>query len=190
MSHGDKVTQIPKGFKLLATSAKCHYAMIGDVNRNLYGIQFHPEVNHTINGKHFLANFVFNVCRATNNWTMNSFVNQQINFIKQKVGNEKVLCALSGGVDSSVTAALIAKAINKNLTCLFVDHGMLRLGEADRVTKTFKDHFHVNFIRVNAANIFLKKLSNVIDPESKRKIIGKTFIQIFERYAKKIKNLK
>jgi GMP synthase (glutamine-hydrolysing) len=132
---------------------------------------------------------VFNICHAKANWTMSSFIQQQVNDIKHKVGNDKVLCALSGGVDSSVTAALIAKAINKNLTCLFVDHGMLRKNEANDVVNTFKSHFKVNFIKVNASKIFLNKLKNITDPEQKRKIIGKTFIEVFEQYAKRVKGL-
>ncbi|MDR0739994.1 MAG: glutamine-hydrolyzing GMP synthase [Mycoplasmataceae bacterium] len=190
MSHGDQVNILPKNFKNFGFSQTCTNAIMGDEENKLYGIQFHPEVRHSINGLKFLRNFIFNICKIEPNWTIKVFIDNQIKEIKNIVGNDKVLCALSGGVDSSVTAAIIAKAVGKNLTCLFVDHGFLRKGESDNVIKTFKNHFDVNFVKVNATDLFLTKLKNITNPEHKRKIIGKEFIAIFEKYASRIQNLK
>ncbi|MDR0674750.1 MAG: glutamine-hydrolyzing GMP synthase [Mycoplasmataceae bacterium] len=190
MSHGDQVKKIPANFKVIAASLTCKNAIIVNDIKKIYGIQFHPEVRHTVHGLKILQNFIFDICGAKADWTMQSFITNQIIKIKQIVKNEKVLCALSGGVDSAVTAAIIAKAINKNLTCLFVDHGLLRKNEGEAVTKAFKKYFNVNFIKVNASKQFLTKLKNISNPEQKRKIIGREFIETFDYYTKHIKGLK
>ena len=190
MSHGDEVVRLPKNFKTIAKSANSKFCIIEDIKKKIYGIQFHPEVTHTIRGKVILKNFVLNICKIKKNW---SSKNQKINLIKEvqeKVGKSKVICALSGGVDSSVVAKLIHNAIGKNLTCIFVNTGLLRKNEEKQVIETFKRKLKLNLIYVNAERIFLKKLKNVNDPEEKRKIIGKLFISLFEKYAKKIKNVK
>ncbi len=153
--------------------------------RNLYGIQFHPEVNSSINGTQVIKNFLFNICKCSGDWIISSFVEESIAKLKEKIGDKKALCALSGGVDSSVAAVLLSKAIGKNLTCIFVDHGLLRKNEGDEVEDVFKNH-DINFIRVNAKDRFLAKLAGVSDPETKRKIIGEEFIRVFEEEAKKI----
>lgn len=190
MSHGDHVSTLPKGFVCVGSSTTCKNAIMENKQSNIYALQFHPEVQHTSNGMKIIKNFIFNICHAKSNWTMLSFIDQEINKIKKTVGNDKVICALSGGVDSAVTAAILAKAINKNLICLFVDHGLLRKNEANAVVQTFKKQFKVNFIKVDAKNHFLSKLKNISDPEQKRKIIGKEFINVFEKQISKIKNLK
>ena len=154
--------------------------------KKLYGVQFHPEVEHTLFGKQMLKNFLFNICDLKGDWTMSSFAEEQIKAIKEKVGDKKVICALSGGVDSSVAAVIVHKAIGKQLTCIFVDHGLLRKDEGDQVEKIFKDQFDMNLIRVNAQDRFLGKLKGVSDPERKRKIIGEEFIRVFEEEAKKL----
>ncbi len=161
----------------------CSYGKCG---KKLYGVQFHPEVEHTLFGKKMLKNFLFNVCNLKGDWSMSSFAEQQIKAIKEKVGDKKVICALSGGVDSSVAAVIVHKAIGKQLTCIFVDHGLLRKDEGDQVEKIFKDQFDMNLIRVNAQDRFLGKLKGVSDPERKRKIIGEEFIRVFEEEAKKL----
>lgn len=190
MSHGDHVSKLPPGFVCLGSSSICKNAIMENKQLKIYGLQFHPEVAHTINGIKIIKNFIFNICHANANWTMNSFIKSEITKIKNQVGQDKVICALSGGVDSAVTAAILAKAINKNLTCLFVDHGLLRKNEANDVVKTFKNQFNINFIKVDAKEHFLSKLKGIINPEQKRKIIGKEFINIFEKQISKIKNLK
>ena len=186
MSHTDFVEQVPDGFKKIAYTDHCPNAGIQNLERKLYGIQFHPEVNHTENGTKIIRNFVYNVCGCSGDWTMSSFAEESIKVLKEKIGDKKALCALSGGVDSSVAAVLLHKAIGKNLTCIFVDHGLLRKNEGDEVEKVFTKVFDINFIRVNAKDRFLDKLAGVSDPETKRKIIGEEFIRVFEEEAKKI----
>ena len=189
MSHGDLVADIPDGFQVAATSPSCPYAAISNEERNIYGVQFHPEVRHTEFGNELLKNFVFRICGCTKSWTMENFIEMQMENIRKTVGNKKVLCALSGGVDSSVVAVLIHKAIGKQLTCIFVDHGLLRKGEAESVMKTFSEGFHMNVIKVDAKDRFLEKLKGVTDPEKKRKIIGNEFIYVFDDEAAKLEGI-
>jgi len=186
MSHGDHVSQLPHGFKRIGHTGNSEFAAIADRSHHLYGVQFHPEVAHTPKGNKIIANFLFNICRCEGAWTPQSFIDDTVNNIRQTVGEEKVVCGLSGGVDSSVTAVLINKAIGKQLVCIFINNGVLRKGEAERVIKTFKKHFHMNLRYVNAEARFLKKLKGVVDPEKKRKIIGHEFIRVFEEEAKKL----
>jgi len=186
MSHTDFVAEVPDGFKIIGKTENCPIAAIQNEEKNFYGIQFHPEVNNTINGTQIISNFLFNVCKCSGDWKMSSFVKEQIEFLRNKIGDKKVLCALSGGVDSSVAAVLLHKAVGKNLTCIFVDHGLLRKNEGDEVEEIFKKQFDINLIRVNVEEQFLEKLKNVTDPENKRKIIGEEFIRVFEQEAKKI----
>lgn len=186
MSHTDFVNKLPDGFENIGSTNHCPNAAMQNIEKNFYGIQFHPEVNHTNKGTEVLRNFVYNICGCTGNWKMSSFAEETVNAIKEKIGDKKALCALSGGVDSSVAAALINKAIGKNLTCIFVDHGLLRKNEADEVEEVFTKNFDVNFVRVDAKDRFLNKLAEVSDPEQKRKIIGEEFIRVFEEEAKKI----
>ena len=185
MSHGDEITALPAGFKIIAHSKHCPAAAISDEKRKIYGVQFHPEVIHTEFGKEIIKNFLYNVAGLSAEWTMESFVKTSVKNIREKVGNGKVLLALSGGVDSSVAAALIGRAIGKNLTCVFVDHGLMRLNEGDEIENAFKDK-GVNFIRVNAQERFLTALKGATEPEKKRKIIGEQFIRVFEEIGKKI----
>lgn len=189
MSHGDLVLEAPEGFSVDATSASCPIAAMSDESRKFYGVQFHPEVRHTKYGNELLKNFVFNVCECSGNWSMENFIELQIDKIRKTVGNKQVLCALSGGVDSSVVAVLIHKAIGDQLTCIFVDHGLLRKGEADSVMKTFAEGFSMNVIKVDASKRFLDKLKGVADPEKKRKIIGNEFIRVFDEEAAKLKGI-
>lgn len=186
MSHTDYVENIPNGFKIIGTTDNCPAAAIEDEQRRLYGIQFHTEVNNTANGVQIIRNFLFNICGCKGDWQMESFAKEQIAYLKEKIGDKKALCALSGGVDSSVAAVLLHKAIGKNLTCIFVDHGLLRKNEGDEVEQVFRKQFDINLIRVNAEEQFLSKLKGVTDPERKRKIIGEEFIRVFEKEAKKI----
>lgn len=186
MSHTDRITALPAGFNKIASSDNCPYAAFGNEERKIYGVQFHPEVNHTQYGTKLLRNFLYEVCGATGDWTMSNFVTNKIAEIKEKIGNKKVLCAMSGGVDSAVAATLIHKAVGDNLTCVFVDHGLLRKYEADEVMSVFKDGLKMNLIKADAGKIFLEKLKGVSDPEKKRKIIGEEFIRAFEVEAKKI----
>lgn len=190
MSHGDSIGELPKGFAVTATTANTAVAAAQDVRRHFYGLQFHPEVVHTRDGRIMLANFLFGICRCKKTWSMQSFVQEAVNDIRRQVGREKVLLGLSGGVDSSVAAVLLHKAIGKQLTCVFVDNGVLREGEAQRVIGMFKKHLQINLRFARAGKIFLKKLKGVTDPERKRKIIGRTFIEVFNREARKIKNVK
>ncbi len=190
MSHGDSIGELPRGFAITASTDNTRVAAAEDVSRQFYGLQFHPEVVHTKEGKKILSNFLFEVCRCKKSWSMKSFVKHAIGDIRAQVGKEKVILGLSGGVDSSVAAVLLHKAIGKQLTCVFVDNGVLRAGEAERVIDMFKKHLHINLRFVRAGNIFLKKLKGVTDPERKRKIIGRTFIEIFDEEALKIKGVK
>jgi GMP synthase (glutamine-hydrolysing) len=190
MSHADQVSKLPKNFKMIASSTNSKFAIIENKLKKFYGIQFHPEVTHTENGKKLIGNFIFLICKIKRNWSSKDQKIQLIKEAKDQVGTEKVICALSGGVDSSVVAQLLNKAIGKKLYCIFVNTGLLRKNEEVQVVKTFKKRLKMNLIYVNAEKEFLKKLHNVSDPEKKRKIIGNLFIKIFERYAKKIKNVK
>tara|TARA_Y100001970_G_scaffold199418_1_gene242575 strand:- start:1481 stop:3043 length:1563 start_codon:yes stop_codon:yes gene_type:complete len=190
MSHADEVTTLPKNFKTLAKSTNSKLCIIENSKLNLFGIQFHPEVSHTTKGKIILRNFVNKICKIRKNWSSKDQKKKLIKQIRKQVGNSKVICALSGGVDSSVVAKLLYAAIGKNLTCVFVNTGLLRLNEEKQVINTFKKRFKINLMYVNAEKQFLNKLKNITDPEKKRKIIGNLFIKIFEKYAKKIKNVK
>jgi GMP synthase (glutamine-hydrolysing) len=185
MSHTDFVESLPEGFENIGSTSNCPNAAMQNTSKNFYGIQFHPEVNHTKNGTEIIRNFVYNVCGCSGTWKMSSFAENTVKSLREKIGDGKALCALSGGVDSSVAAALLSKAIGKNLTCIFVDHGLLRKNEADEVEEAFKNS-EVNFVRVDAKKQFLEKLAGVTDPEKKRKIIGEEFIRVFEAEAKKI----
>ena len=186
MSHTDYISEAPKGFKIIGHTEVCPIAAMENEERNLYGVQFHPEVEHTPFGQQMLKNFLHEICGLESLWTMASFAEDKIKEIKELVGDKKVLCALSGGVDSSVAAMLVHKAIGHNLTCIFVDHGLLRKDEGDTVERVFKKEFDMNIIRVNAQDRFLGKLKGVSDPETKRKIIGEEFIRVFEEEAKKV----
>ena len=189
MSHADQVSQMPKNFKIIASTKNSKLTIIENIKENFYGVQFHPEVTHTNKGKILLRNFVFLVCKIKKNWSSKDQKLKLINEIKEQVGGNKVICGLSGGVDSSVVAQLLSKAIGKNLTCIFVNNGLLRKNEETQVVNTFKKKLKINLIYVNAEKEFIRKLTNVSDPEKKRKIIGNLFIKIFERYANKIKNV-
>jgi GMP synthase (glutamine-hydrolysing) len=187
MSHGDRIERFPKEFKSIAHTNNSPVAAMSDKNRKFYALQFHPEVVHTENGTKILKNFIFNICKCKPQWTMRSFIETTTREIKEKAGNHGVVCAISGGVDSAVTAVLVNKAIGKQLRCVFVDNGVLRAGEAKKVEKTLRKHFQMNIICVDAAKRFLKKLNGIADPEIKRKSIGNEFIKVFEEQAKKIK---
>ena len=188
MSHTDYIERAPEGFKIIGNTPVCPVAAMECAEKNLYAVQFHPEVMHTQEGTKMLSNFVYNICKCSGDWKMDSFVEKTIEEIREKVGNGKALCALSGGVDSSVAAVLLSKAIGKQLTCVFVDHGLLRKNEGDEVEAIFgpEGQYDLNFIRVNAQERFYEKLAGVEDPETKRKIIGEEFIRVFEEEAKKI----
>ncbi len=188
MSHGDAVTELPEGFIELARSDTSPFSIIGDAARRVFGVQFHPEVFHTVNGKKFLENFL-NISNIKKNWTTVKITESLIEKLKNEIGDKKVICGLSGGVDSTVTALLLHKAIKKNLTCIFVDNGLLRKHEADQIKFLFKKHFEIKLKIVKAKNLFIRNLKGVSDPEKKRKIIGKLFINVFEREAKKLKNV-
>jgi GMP synthase (glutamine-hydrolysing) len=190
MSHGDKVVEMPKGFKLMASTASCPIAGMADEERRFYAVQFHPEVTHTLQGTKLLHRFVREICGCAGDWRMPDYVFESIQRIKQQVKGEEVILGLSGGVDSSVAAALIHKAIGKQLTCVFVDHGLLRLDEAKQVMDTFAKHMHVKVVHVDASAKFLKALKGVADPEKKRKIIGRLFVDVFQKEAKKLKGAK
>ena len=190
MSHADQVSKMPKNFKIIASTKNSKLTIIENIKENFYGVQFHPEVTHTNKGKILLRNFVFLICKIKKNWSSKDQKLKLINEIKEQVGDNKVICGLSGGVDSSVVAQLLSKAIGKNLTCIFVNNGLLRKNEEIQVVNTFKKKLKINLIYVNAEKEFIRKLTNVSDPEKKRKIIGNLFIKIFERYANRIKNVK
>ena len=189
MSHTDYIKDVPDGFKVSATTKSCPCAAMENVDKNFYGVQFHPEVTHTEYGMKILSNFIFNVCNCKADWKMNDFAKSSIEKYKKELDGKRVLLGLSGGLDSSVVALLLHKAIGKNLVCVFVDHGLLRKDEGDYVEKVFRDKFDVNLIRVNAKDRFLEKLKGVTEPETKRKIIGKEFIEVFRNEAKKIGNI-
>ena len=188
MSHVDRVEELPEGFEIIAKTENCPIAAMQNVEKKIYAFQYHPEVNHSIQGNDMLRNFIVNICHQEQDWTMANYAKTAINDIKEKVGDGKVLLALSGGVDSSVTAALLSKAIGDKLTCIFVDHGLMRKNEGDEVENAFKDS-GMNFIRVNAEDRFLEKLNGVTDPETKRKTIGEEFIRVFEEEGRKIKSV-
>jgi GMP synthase (glutamine-hydrolysing) len=190
MSHGDKVTQLPDGFKVMASTDACPIAGMADETRRFYGVQFHPEVTHTSQGRALLQRFVHDLCGCGSDWNMPDYVSEAVKRIREQVGHEEVILGLSGGVDSSVAAALIHQAIGKQLTCVFVDHGLLRLNEATQVMQTFAQHLGVKVIHVDASADFMGKLKGISDPEEKRKIIGKEFVEVFQRESGKIANAK
>ncbi|HEY3366893.1 MAG TPA: glutamine-hydrolyzing GMP synthase [Symbiobacteriaceae bacterium] len=186
MSHGDSVLAAPPGFRIVGFTENTPTAAIGDDARRMYGVQFHPEVVHTHQGKELMENFLYRIVGCKGDWTTASFIEEQVRSIRARAGGGKVLCGLSGGVDSSVAAVLVHKAIGDQLTCMFVDHGLLRKGEAEQVVRTFRDRYHINLVHVDAADRFLAKLAGVTDPEQKRKIIGKEFIYVFQDEANKL----
>ncbi|MDK2868346.1 MAG: hypothetical protein PWP38_2661, partial [Clostridiales bacterium] len=189
MSHFDYVSEAPSGFEITATTDNCPVAAMKDVDKKLYAVQFHAEVEHTPFGRKLIKNFVYDICGCSGDWNMGDFAQNMIEHIREKVGGKKVLCALSGGVDSSVAATLVHKAVGDQLTCIFVDHGLLRKNEGDEVEKVFSEQFHMNFIRINAQERFLGKLAGVSDPERKRKIIGEEFIRVFEEESRKLTDI-
>lgn len=189
MSHGDKVESLPEGFTTLASSDNCKFAAIGNAKRDLFGVQFHPEVVHTNKGTEIINNFMFSTCKCLPDWNMKNFVESQVAQIAAQVGDKKVICGLSGGVDSSVAAVLIHKAVGDKLKCIFVDNGLLRANEAEKVVKLFRDSFHIALIHVEAEERFLKALKGVTDPEQKRKIIGHEFIDVFNEESKKLSDI-
>lgn len=189
MSHSDKVIKLPEGFQVDASNEACPVAAISHPEKKFFGVQFHPEVRHSVQGNDMLKNFIFEVCGCSGNWSMENYIEMKVEEIRAQVGDKKVLCALSGGVDSSVVAVLIHKAIGDQLTCMFVDHGLLRKGEAESVMETFGEKFHMNLIKIDAQERFLNKLAGVSDPEQKRKIIGNEFIFVFEEESSKLKDM-
>ena len=190
MSHGDRIDRMPEGFSVIADSNNSPVAAMANTVKKILGVQFHPEVAHTPDGMKILENFLFRICGCEPTWTMASFANQTIRELRESIGDEKVICGLSGGVDSSVTAVLLHNAIGKQLSCIFVDNGLLRKGEAQEVVKLFQGHYKMDFHLVDASDLFLEKLKNVTDPEEKRKIIGREFITVFEEKAKEIGKVK
>ncbi len=189
MSHGDRILELPPHFTVMARSANSPVAAMGDSERDLYAVQFHPEVAHTPCGKMILENFLFRICRCRSTWTMKSFVESVTHSMRERIGSDQVICALSGGVDSSVVAVLLHKAIGPRLHCIFVNNGLLRKGEAEDVQRIFRDHFQLNLLYVDASDLFLDRLRGVSDPEKKRKIIGNLFIELFEREAGLLENV-
>jgi GMP synthase (glutamine-hydrolysing) len=190
MSHGDSVVRLPPGFAQLGSTQRCNVAAMGDPGRKMYGLQFHPEVVHTEHGRTILRNFLYRVAALANEWRMESFVDAAIAAVRAQVGDDGVICALSGGVDSAVAATLVARAVGSQLTCVFVDHGLLRKDEAEQVLVAFRDVLHLNVVAVDARERFLRKLDGVVDPEEKRVIIGHEFIRVFEEQADRLPNVK
>jgi GMP synthase (glutamine-hydrolysing) len=190
MSHGDKVTELPPGFRLMASTESCPIAGMADESRQFYAVQFHPEVTHTLQGTKLLHRFVLDICGCRGDWSMPGYVLEAVRKIKEQVGSEEVILGLSGGVDSSVAAALIHKAIGSQLTCVFVDHGLLRLNEAKQVMDTFSKHMHVKVVHVDASERFLSALKGISDPEQKRKVIGKLFVDVFQEKSQQLKGAK
>lgn len=189
MSHGDLVKEVPPGFEVIAESKACPVAAMQNLAQSLFAVQFHPEVEHTLAGMDMLRRFVFQICGCKGTWSMANFIDEAVRAIREKVGDRRVLCAMSGGVDSSVTAALVHRAIGDQLVCLFVDHGLLRQGEVESVLDTFQRKFSMNVLHIDASKRFLDKLKGVTDPEEKRKIIGHEFIYVFEEEASKLKDI-
>ena len=188
MSHGDQVQELPKDFIALATTPTCPFAAARHRSRPFYGVQFHPEVTHTPRGEQIFQNFIYDICKCAGNWTMDNFIEQTVKRVRQQVGNGKVICGLSGGVDSSVVAALLHKAIGDQLICIFVDNGLLRKNERELVESTFRDHFRIDLRVSDASEQFLSQLKSITDPQQKRKIIGREFIEAFKREAQNIKD--
>lgn len=186
MSHGDRVTALPEGFRIVGQSEGAPFAMIADTDRRFYGVQFHPEVVHTPHGRELLRNFTHNICGCSGDWTMSSFKDEEIARIREKVGDQKVICGLSGGVDSSVTAVLLHEAIGDQLTCIYVDTGLMRTGESKQVVNLFREHYNIPLIHEDASELFLGALEGVTDPETKRKTIGKLFIDVFDDCASRV----
>ncbi|KXS49615.1 GMP synthase (glutamine-hydrolyzing) [Halanaerobium congolense] len=190
MSHGDHVKKVPAGFEIIAKTELTEAAAMADFERDFYGVQFHPEVNHTIHGKTILHNFLFRIVKVKANWNMSDYINEEVERIRSQVGTGKVICGLSGGVDSAVASAIVHKAIGDQLTCIFVDHGLLRKGEAEQVKRTFGEEFNIPLIYVDAKKRFLDRLAGVKDPEEKRKIIGDEFIQVFDEEAETLSDVR
>ena len=190
MSHSDKVIKMPKGFETLASSQSCKDAVIQNLKKKIFGVQFHPEVVHTEKGTNLLKNFVIDICKCKKTWSMDIFKNEIIKKIKEKVGKDRVLCGLSGGVDSTVTAVLVHQAIGDKLQCVFVDTGLMRMNEVENIKKLFTQNFNIQLDVVDATKIFFSKLKGIKDPEKKRKTIGRQFIKIFEKYSKTNNDIK
>ncbi len=190
MSHGDKVLELPAGFVGIASSDNTPYAAMADASKNIYGVQFHPEVTHSEKGSEILSRFIHQVCGCSSSWNSEHIIEEKIKSLKAQLGSDRVILGLSGGVDSSVVAALLHRAVGDQLICVFVDNGLLRLGESDQVVETFVDHFGIKVIRAQAQDLFLNRLKGVTDPEQKRKIIGKTFIEVFEQQAAQLEGIK
>jgi len=186
MSHGDYLTELPTGFKIIAKSDHSPIGAVADEHEKIYGVQFHPEVAHTVEGKKIIHNFLFNICKCKGDWTSQNFIDNSITEIKERVGDAKVICALSGGVDSTVAAVLVRKAIGDNLTCIHIDTGLMRKNESYEIGKIFHEKLNLNYLHIDASEKFISRLKNISDPERKRKIIGNTFIEVFDEEAKKM----